>query len=253
MPHASSSGRDLNLFFCLHVLAEQRFSLERLCKIRLCVYYTEFAFMKFCIITTLFMLGVLRIMEVDSFWTLKTTNMPGIWVLINVAAAAAHMWFNCTLSCFLNSGFHTLYHPMVAPSKRSEVVKRKIVAWTLQNSKEYLSKSSLTVVIQWQSVLLIFHCSLRNHLKMWGGFNMNILERLILHINSGIQHTQGSFSVKLAFGRCLATSLTCSSSLSQRKQKCELYSWSLGGKNQLLHLLSKQYLSLSSHISLNAL
>lgn len=120
------------------------FLLKDSASFRLCVYYTESAFMKFYIITTLFMLGVLRFMEVSSFWTLKSTNTPGIWVLINAAAAAAQMWFNCTLSYFLHSGFHRLYHPMVAPGKRSEVLKRKIVACILQSNKEYLSKSSLT-------------------------------------------------------------------------------------------------------------
>jgi len=46
--------------------------------------------------------------------------------------------------------------------------------------------------------------------------------RIHSYINVDIQNTQGNCSVKSGFGRCLATSLMCPSSLSQRKKRSEL-------------------------------
>lgn len=103
--------------------------------------------------------------------------------------------------------------------KGQGVEKRKRVIQTQQNNKEYFSKTSPPVIIRPCSDLLIFHHSVRNHLKTYVIY-VNILEGLNLPIKADTQHTEGnSFFGEPGFGR----SLTCPSNLSQRKQKSVKY------------------------------
>lgn len=158
------------------------------------------------------------------------------------------MWCKSTLLCFLNSGFHRKCHPTVAPGKRSRNSEKKkretlehctVIENIFLNPHLLLSFNHSTMVLP--AYFLPF--TQKSPEKVVVFFNGNILEGVILHINGDIQHIQGNFSVKPDFGRCLANSQTCSPSLSERKQKYELYSKKMGGKNQLVHLLSKQYLN----------
>lgn len=86
--------------------------------------------------------------------------------------------------------------------KGQEVEKRKRVIQTQQNNKEYFSKTSLPVIIQLCSDLLIFHHSLRIHLKRYVIY-VNVLEGFILPTNADIQHTEDNFFVESDFGRCI--------------------------------------------------